>query len=843
PTQLMASATATEILCNGETTDITVVASGGTAPYTGTGVYTESAGTYTYTVTDANGCSVDVTITVTESTQLMASATATEILCNGETTDITVVASGGTAPYTGTGVYTESAGTYTYTVTDSKGCSVDVTITVTEPTQLTASATATEILCNGETTDITVVASGGTAPYTGTGVYTESAGTYTYTVTDSKGCSVDVTITVTEPTLLVASATATEILCNGETTDITVTATGGTAPYTGNITYTESAGTYTYTVTDSKGCTSDVTITVTEPTVLTASATATQILCNGETTDITVVGSGGTAPYTGDGVYTELAGTYTYTVTDANGCTADVTITVTEPTQLELDLAGCSIVYGGLGWAYACATIDGTASEGTPAYSYAWSTGEATPSITVCPDSTTTYSLTVTDGLGCTVTETWTVEVVDIICSNNGSSSSSGSSSNSGSGSNSNSGSNSGSGSGSGSNSNSGSGGSSCDANSGSGSGSGSGSNSNSGSSSSSASGPTYPSAPSCPSSASSSNSGSASGSNDSNSGSGSGSSNSGSNSSSGSSSSSVSSCSLPSDGSSNCSGGGSSSSNSGSGNSINNNTSVLMCFNGVTYCVKYKNVDKKLACGYTLGPCDMQQSAACDNSVPTDTLAGASCVCSGRLASITVRYIGPANGAVNASAKSCGSPISSTSGLNTGAIFYVNASDGGLQYLRNTTYLEVAGSSNGTVAIPTNCCNNPVGQTSFPFQIIGWVDTQGNTCGTVDNGGGINSLQTTIGQADRDSQLKVKKATISQFPNPASTNATFEFTVPASDVVTVSIVNIRGELIGTIFSEEIEAERTYSVSHDVSELQSGIYFVHMNTSEGVIKKKFVVLK
>jgi hypothetical protein len=805
PTQLVASVSATSIDCNGGTADVTVSATGGTAPYSGTGTFNVTAGTYDYTVTDANGCSETVSITVTEPTQLVLSISATEILCNGETTDITVSATGGTAPYTGTGTFTESAGTYSYTVSDANGCTEAISITVTEPTQLTASATSTEILCNGETTDITVVASGGTAPYTGTGVFTETAGTYTYTVTDSKGCTVDVTITVTEPPLLVAAATATEILCFGETTDITVTATGGSAPYTGTGTFTESAGTYTYTVTDSKGCTSDVTITVAEPPLLTASATATEILCNGETTDITVVASGGTPPYTGDGVYTELAGTYTYTVTDSKGCTADVTITVDEPTQLELDLSGCSLVYAGLGWDYACATIDGVASQGTPGYSYAWSTGEGTASITVCPDSTTTYSLTATDANGCSVTETWTVDVLDITCSTGGSSSNSGSGSSSGSG---------------------------------------SGSSSNSGSGNSSAvSGPTYPSAPSCPS-ASSSSSGSNSGSG---SGSGSGSySGSGSGSSSGSSSSSGG-CNLPNDGNSNCGGGSSSNSGSGSASNGNGPTKVLMCFNGMTYCVNAKNIDKKLACGYTLGPCDAQQSAACDNSVPTDSLAGANCVCSGRLTSISVRYIGPSGGTVDASAKSCGVPISSTSGLNTGDIFYVNAADGGLQYLRNTTYLEVAGSPNGQIAIPTNCCNNPVGQTFFPFQIIGWVDTQGNTCGVTNTpgggGGGLDGMQTTIGAADRDSQFKVKKATISQYPNPATTNATFEFSVPESEMVTVSIVNIRGELIGTIFSNEVEAEQTYSVSHDISELQSGIYFVHLNTAEGTIKKKFVVLK
>ena len=171
-----------------------------------------------------------------------------------------------------------------------------------------------------------------------------------------------------------------------------------------------------------------------------------------------------------------------------------------------------------------------------------------------------------------------------------------------------------------------------------------------------------------------------------------------------------------------------------------------------------------------------------------------------------------------------------------------MNAADGGLQYLRNTTYLTVAGSTNGTIAVPTNCCNNPVGQTFFPFQIIGWEDTQGNTCGVV-NGGGPEGIQTTIGAADKGSQIEVKQATISQYPNPASTEATFEFTVPTSEAVSLSIVNVRGELVATIFNQVVEADRVYSVSHDLSELQSGIYFVHLNTQDGVMKEKFVVLK
>jgi hypothetical protein len=78
--------------------------------------------------------------------------------------------------------------------------------------------------------------------------------------------------------------------------------------------------------------------------------------------------------------------------------------------------------------------------------------------------------------------------------------------------------------------------------------------------------------------------------------------------------------------------------------------------------------------------------------------------------------------------------------------MFTINAIDGGLSYLRNHTYVGLAGSSNGNVRIPTNCCDNPIGKTFFPFQVIGWVDTEGNTCGAT--AASAQVVNTTIGQA-----------------------------------------------------------------------------------------------
>jgi hypothetical protein len=331
PTTLTAGSTATSILCNGGTATVTVTGNGGTAPYTGTGNFTVSAGTHSYTVTDANGCTATTSITVTQPTTLTAGSTATSILCNGGTATVTVSAVGGTGSYTGTGTFTVSTGTHSYTVTDANGCTATTSITVTEPTALTAGSTATSILCNGGTATVTVTGNGGTGPYTGTGNFTVSAGTYSYTVTDANGCTATTSITVTQPTTLTAGSTSTSILCNGGTATVTVTGNGGTGPYTGTGTFTVSAGTHSYTVTDANGCTATTSITVTEPTTLTAGSTATSILCNGGTATVTVTGNGGTGPYTGTGNFTVSAGTYSYTVTDANGCTSTTSITVTEP--------------------------------------------------------------------------------------------------------------------------------------------------------------------------------------------------------------------------------------------------------------------------------------------------------------------------------------------------------------------------------------------------------------------------------------------------------------------------------------------------------------------------------
>jgi len=394
PAKLVASSTATQILCNNDNTTITVTATGGTTPYSGTGNFTKKAGAYSYTVTDNNGCTSTTYITITEPTVLTAKATGNNVLCHGGTTTVTVTADGGTLPYNGTGTHTVGAGTYYYTVKDANGCSTTASITITEPTELTAKAIGDNVKCNGETTNVTVTANGGTPGYDGTGTFKVGAGTHNYLVKDANGCETYASITISEPAKLVASSTATQIMCNNDNTTITVSATGGTTPYSGSGNFSKKAGTYSYTVTDNNGCTSTTDITITEPTVLTAKATGDNVLCHGGTTTVTVTADGGTTPYNGTGTHTVGAGTYYYTVKDANGCSTTASITISEPTALTASVSGDNVKCNG-----GTTQVTVSASGGVGPY-----TGTGTTT-----EYAGTHSYTVTDANNCSKTVSITI--------------------------------------------------------------------------------------------------------------------------------------------------------------------------------------------------------------------------------------------------------------------------------------------------------------------------------------------------------------------------------------------------------------------------------------------------
>ena len=295
-------------------------------------------------VKDANGCTKSSSIVITQPTSnLSANVASGSIACNGGTTTVTVTATGGTAPYTGTGTFTVSAGVHSYTVTDANGITNTTSINTTQPTLIAVASSAGTITTLGGTTSITVTATGGTAPYTyalNAGAYQSSnilsnvpAGTHTIMVKDANGCTKSsiITIIISTSNTLVVNAVGNPISCFGSTTLVTVSATGGTAPYTGTGTFVMSAGTRIFTVRDANGYTQNTTITMSQPSEIIVNVhVANDVTSLNETAEVTINASGGAGNYRyaldGDSsqsspIFTAVyAGNHFVTVVDSNGC-------------------------------------------------------------------------------------------------------------------------------------------------------------------------------------------------------------------------------------------------------------------------------------------------------------------------------------------------------------------------------------------------------------------------------------------------------------------------------------------------------------------------------------------
>ena len=445
----------TPVLCNGDSTGTVTIDALGTlydpsgnvtfGPFVyaaNGGAYQSSsiitglwAGTHNVTVYDsASACAVNISVIITEPSPLVAGPVIINqnVSCNGLSNgSATATASGGTGPYTyswNTPIPKQGelndeipAGTWTVAVTDDNGCTATVEVTITEPDPMVASVVSqTQVSCNGlSDASVTITATGGTTPYAGDGAHSGlAAGTHEFIVSDANGCTDTVTVTITQPIEVTVSATSTNVSCNGQADGtITVNAPqGATVTIDGQApAATYGPGTYNVvaSVSDGNGvgtCSASTTVTITEPGVVTVSAASTDVICNGfangtisatasQGASITVDGQ----PYDANTQYGP--GTYTVMATAANGnndgaCTATTTVIITEPGLLANNFTINHATY----WNAYNGSVTASAYGGTAPYSYVWNTGATTATIGSLHAGS--YTVTITDGNGCILTET-----------------------------------------------------------------------------------------------------------------------------------------------------------------------------------------------------------------------------------------------------------------------------------------------------------------------------------------------------------------------------------------------------------------------------------------------------
>ena len=467
---------------------LTGSASGGVAPHTyswspATGLSstviaqpTASPGAttvYTLTVTDSAspGLTATDTVTVTVASAVVAEAGPAKSIVSGGSAILQGAGSGGVGPYTHawtpvTGLTDPTAAqptaspttttTYTLTVTDDIDQTDTDTVTVTVAAALAVSAGADKNIIAGGSTNLSGSASGGTAPYTY--AWTPTTGlsnaaianpsatpsvttTYTLTVTDDAPATASDSVIVTVAPVLVASAGADKTISKGGNCTLQGWASGGTPGYTYSWSPTTQLSnpliaqpiatplattTYTLTVRDSLGqtATDAVKVTVSKPPK--AHGGGLKVIALGASTSLAGSAEDGTAPYvfswspsTGlddpaiaaPTVTPDTTTTYILTVTDASAATATdaVVVTVVVPVVAE---AGSAVTIG----AGNSVVLDGSASGGTGNYTYLWSPidglNDPTEAMPLCTsDRTRTYTLTVTDDLGQTDTDTVIVTI------------------------------------------------------------------------------------------------------------------------------------------------------------------------------------------------------------------------------------------------------------------------------------------------------------------------------------------------------------------------------------------------------------------------------------------------
>ena len=465
---LSASATSTAVLCYGGNNGFANVnTSGGTSPYyynwlplnvNSSTISGLAMGTYTINVTDSQNCATTTTVFVAEPTQsLSATANSVPTSCSGGSNGTaTITPTGGTGSYTyqwsplgGTNqtAIGLSPGTYFIDVKDANNCQTNISINVSSPTPVTASLVILNSACNLANGLIKSQVSGGIGPYTyswSPGAITTSSiggllpGTYTLQTFDSFGCiNTQTTTLINIPGPAITLVSTANDSCFGDNNGAaSITINSGTAPYTtnwlpfgGNTTTANqlTAGIYTASVIDDRGCLNSITTTISEPNPVSISINnVTNVSCfGGNNGSITVSANGGTPAYsyswlptnTGSTINNLGSGSYTVNVTDSHLCNTVISINISQPT-VALTSTISNVVN------LLCHNSSGSAttiaSGGTSPYTYTWTTTPTQNGSSAQNILSGTYTVSISDANNCITTNTVTLIQPSTIYSNAG---------------------------------------------------------------------------------------------------------------------------------------------------------------------------------------------------------------------------------------------------------------------------------------------------------------------------------------------------------------------------------------------------------------------------------------
>lgn len=425
----------TELNCTN--TSVSVVASGNANSYlwsgnlgTNANATITAAGTYSVTATGANGCTNSASVVVTQNSAvptltIVNNTGSTELNCNVNSINVTATSSSTTFSWstgenTATCSFTQQ-GTYSVTATSENGCtatsSINITQNIVQPTVTIINNTGTtELNCN--VPSISVMATGGIRYLWSDGQETATRniniqGFYIVLVTSANGCtntsSISITQDITQPTATITNNSGTDVLtCLQPSISLTASGNGSYFWSQGSISPSinvETAGPYTVTVTGSNGCTNTASVVITQdimpPTI--------DIINQEGTTELTcvlpsihLIAEGGVSylwsnDNTNESVTVTEAGEYTVSAIGTNGCVSYSTVVITEMDPVLVEISSQPVVCGGGG-----GSINTSVYGGNAPYTYLWNNGESAENIQNLEQGT--YSLTVTDVNGCSVT-------------------------------------------------------------------------------------------------------------------------------------------------------------------------------------------------------------------------------------------------------------------------------------------------------------------------------------------------------------------------------------------------------------------------------------------------------